>query len=103
MAKHCGNCGAALADGSRFCENCGAKVPEEKPAEQIGRFCSSCGKELPPRSRVLSVLRRETQSPDGKTRSVVLRYSPVGDKPDAAGGPGKNVPGDASRLHAARV
>ena len=48
MAKHCGNCGAALADGSRFCENCGAKVPEEKPAEQIGRFCSSCGKELPP-------------------------------------------------------
>ena len=48
----------------------------------------------PSRSRVLSVLRRETQSPDGKTRSVVLRYSPVGDKPDAAGGPGKNVPNE---------
>lgn len=45
MSKHCRECEAELRDGAKFCEACGAKVPEEKP---VKRFCSFCGKELAP-------------------------------------------------------
>lgn len=44
MPKYCNQCGAALADGARFCSECGTKVPTETPPK---RFCPSCGKKLP--------------------------------------------------------
>lgn len=43
MARHCTNCGAALREGVKFCEECGTRIPEEKPRKL---FCTSCGKEL---------------------------------------------------------
>lgn len=40
--KRCKACGAELIKGSNFCGYCGAKVEEEKPAEQ-GKRCPNCG------------------------------------------------------------
>ncbi len=36
----CSACGAAIAAGSKFCPECGAK-------QNAGAFCTSCGKEIP--------------------------------------------------------
>ena len=36
----CSACGAAIAAGSKFCPECGAK-------QNAGTFCTSCGKEIP--------------------------------------------------------
>ena len=35
MAKFCANCGATLADESKFCPTCGAKVKPVEPVEEI--------------------------------------------------------------------
>ena len=38
----CPNCGSKIIEGSAFCENCGAPVPEQKKQEK-GSFCPFCG------------------------------------------------------------
>lgn len=35
MAQTCNNCGTELADGMKFCSQCGAKTPEQIHAESI--------------------------------------------------------------------
>ena len=43
-AKHCVECGHALAPNAKFCPECGAK-------QQIKSICSGCGKELAPNAK----------------------------------------------------
>lgn len=43
----CSECGASLAPGSKFCNQCGAK-------QQVQIFCSNCGKPLAPGSKFCS-------------------------------------------------
>ncbi len=43
----CANCGNTVADGSKFCPNCGQKIDTK-------RFCSNCGAEMPPNARFCS-------------------------------------------------
>ena len=39
----CSNCGAVLIDGAKFCQSCGAPIPQPKPK---GVFCAKCGAQL---------------------------------------------------------
>lgn len=40
MGKFCKNCGSTLADGAKYCGQCGAKVEEE--AEHVACRCPKC-------------------------------------------------------------
>jgi tetratricopeptide (TPR) repeat protein/RNA polymerase subunit RPABC4/transcription elongation factor Spt4 len=40
----CPSCGASIAAGSKFCPECGTKIPENPTA----KFCGNCGVKLPP-------------------------------------------------------
>lgn len=42
--KICPSCGRSMEDDARFCENCGAALPDETP--QAVRFCFNCGQKL---------------------------------------------------------
>ena len=51
-AKPCPRCGAALADGSKFCNKCGVAQPHDKSCVRVGcganladgsKFCQICG------------------------------------------------------------
>ena len=42
MSKRCINCGAELPDHAKFCNKCGATVPEQNSA----LFCPKCGAKL---------------------------------------------------------
>ena len=50
--RRCPACGAQLAEGSRFCNICGVKLPEAQPAAeadaQAQRLCPKCRAELGP-------------------------------------------------------
>ena len=49
---NCPGCGAEQPPGSRFCNQCGAAIPEPKPAEApASPVCMECGSELVPGSR----------------------------------------------------
>ncbi len=48
---NCTNCGSPLADGAKFCTNCGAKA--EAPAQK--RTCANCGLELTPTAKFCPV------------------------------------------------
>ena len=43
QASRCPNCGAPIAAGAKFCEECGASLGGDKPA---GTFCTFCGSEI---------------------------------------------------------
>ena len=42
----CPNCGAALAEGAKFCTSCGAKIEELVVEKGKARYCSECGSKL---------------------------------------------------------
>ena len=49
----CSNCGAELADGAKFCGECGTKVPTSNKCPECGavcapgvKFCSECGHKM---------------------------------------------------------
>ena len=44
----CPTCGAALAEGNLFCNNCGTRIPPAsmKTAPKAGLTCPTCGTEL---------------------------------------------------------
>jgi len=44
----CPSCGKANAPGTKFCRECGTKLPEEAPAAPKEGACPSCGKVNPP-------------------------------------------------------
>ena len=53
----CPECGSANPSGSKFCSECGAKIPEiidaeavevEEPAEPAKQYCTKCGAEIVP-------------------------------------------------------
>lgn len=53
----CPECGSANPAGSKFCSECGAKIPEiidaeavevEEPAEPVKQYCTKCGAEIVP-------------------------------------------------------
>lgn len=55
----CPTCGAAVAEGNLFCNNCGTKLaptpapapapaPAEPAVEELKRSCPNCGTELEP-------------------------------------------------------
>ena len=51
--KKCPNCGAQMADDSRYCTECGKELPQENVCPHCGAsvnegdvFCQSCGKNL---------------------------------------------------------
>ena len=44
----CPNCGSELADGAKFCSNCGMKV------ETVRMFCPNCGAVQTPEARFCS-------------------------------------------------
>ncbi len=44
----CPGCGAVNAPGTRFCCECGGKLPEAAPAAPAARTCASCGAAVPP-------------------------------------------------------
>ena len=48
MSTICNRCGAALSEGTRFCNSCGA--PQTQPASPASRFCVSCGSPMAPGS-----------------------------------------------------
>ena len=48
---NCTNCGSPLAEGAKFCTNCGTKT--EAPAQK--RVCASCGLELAPAAKFCPV------------------------------------------------
>jgi len=41
----CPGCGAPVADGVKFCNQCGTRVEVSVPAAEAKKFCSSCGAE----------------------------------------------------------
>ena len=41
----CPGCGAAVADGVKFCNQCGTRVEVSVPAAEAKKFCSNCGAE----------------------------------------------------------
>ena len=41
----CPGCGAAVAEGVKFCNQCGTRVEVSVPAAEAKKFCSSCGAE----------------------------------------------------------
>ena len=47
----CPSCGKDNAPGTKFCNQCGAKVEAPAPAASATRFCPECGKELPASTR----------------------------------------------------
>jgi outer membrane protein OmpA-like peptidoglycan-associated protein len=44
MSTTCNRCGAAILDGQRFCNSCGA--PQNQAASPTPRFCVSCGSQM---------------------------------------------------------
>jgi len=44
----CSSCGKANPPGTKFCRECGAKLPEAAPAAPKEGACPSCGKINPP-------------------------------------------------------
>ena len=92
MAKYCRNCGAELRDGAKFCEACGSKVPEEKPAKF---FCTSCGKELSSDALFCPFCGAKTGgkpsvTPPSPTPSV--RPAPIPDRTRQNGAPTRQTP-----------
>lgn len=46
MSTTCNRCGAAIGEGQRFCNSCGA--PQNPPAVPARRFCVTCGSPMAP-------------------------------------------------------
>ena len=44
----CPGCGAPVADGVKFCNQCGTRVEVSVPAAEAKKFCSNCGAEAVP-------------------------------------------------------
>lgn len=42
----CANCGAELAEGTKFCGSCGAKVEEQAPTPAVSKTCPNCNAEV---------------------------------------------------------
>ena len=42
----CPGCGAPVAEGIKFCNQCGTRLEAAAPAVEAGKFCSSCGAEV---------------------------------------------------------
>ena len=47
---NCTNCGQPLAEGAKFCPNCGTRV-EQQQQQPLNAFCTTCGAKLEPASQ----------------------------------------------------
>src|SRR5512143_341756 len=72
---YCPGCGTANRDGSRFCNECGTKMPT-----MTSSLCPTCGTPNPPHSlfcekcgtRLIASLTEEPEEPEATTPVVVV-------------------------------
>jgi len=54
-STQCPSCGGAVPVGAKFCQHCGAAIPDLAPAASTqGEFCAACGAELAEGSKFCS-------------------------------------------------
>ena len=70
--KNCPNCGAQIADDSRFCTECGKEIPQGTVCSHCGAsvnendsFCPNCGKNLKKTSTIEQIVYNEEQPKNG--------------------------------------